>query len=81
MPVQCRMFDFETRRLSQGKQLLPMNCPWWMRSRCELMASPREAIHLGMGPVLGFKVRMKSKVLIADYPLIIIISSHFDLMI
>lgn len=30
-----------------------MNRPWLMCPRCERMASPREAIHLGLGSVQG----------------------------
>ena len=36
----------------------PLNRPGWMRSRCERMASQREAIHLEWCSVLGFKARI-----------------------
>ena len=40
-----------------GWQHLTLNRSWWMRSRCERMASQREAIYLLVNWVQGFKAR------------------------
>ena len=49
--MSCLIFRF-------GRIFVPLNRPGWMRSRCERMASQREASHLGWCSVLGFKARI-----------------------
>ena len=46
----------------------PMNRPGWMRSRCERLASQREASHLGLCSVLGFKAQIVRGILTLSLP-------------